>query len=381
MRRSRSQSLSLSVADRPRRLRILVTTDAIGGVWRYSLTLAREWAALGVAVDLAVLGPPPDRAQRNEAAAIRGLSLHDTGLDLDWTAPDHAALQRSAAGLAALARGCGSSSVHLHAPALVGADVDWPVPVVAMLHSCLATWWQTLRHGPPPEDFRWRIDATGDGIRRATHVAAPTHAFRDAVLAAYGDLGPIAVVHNGRRPHPAPPDPPSIRPRSVLAAGRFWDEGKDVATLDAAACLIDAPVLAAGSFRDPAGRETSAPGLVRLGSLDEPALATAFAHARTFISTTRYEPFGLAVLEAAQAGLPLVLSDIPSFRELWDGAALFVTPGDAAGFAAALNRALDEDPDASGAAAHARAQRYTGAAMAGATLALHHPRHRPERIT
>jgi hypothetical protein len=38
------------------------------------------------------------------------------------------------------------------------------------------------------------------------------------------------------------------------------------------------------------------------------------------------EPFGLAVLEAAQAGCPLVLSDLPGFRELWDGAALFRRP-------------------------------------------------------
>ena len=362
-------------------MRILLTTDAIGGVWRYSLTLAREWAALGVPVDLAVLGPAPDRAQRNEATAIRGLALHDTGLDLDWTAPDHAALQRSATGLAALARRCGSSSVHLHAPALIGRDIEWPVPVVAVLHSCMATWWQALRQGRPPEEFRWRIDATADGIRRVTHVVAPTRAFRDAVLAAYGNIAPIAVVHNGLHPHPAPTDSSSARPRQTLAAGRFWDEGKDVATLGAAARLIDAPVLAAGSFRDPTGRETAAPALIRLGSLDEPALATAYAHARAFISTARYEPFGLAVLEAAQAGLPLVLSDIPSFRELWDGVALFVTPGDAAGFAAATLRALDDDPDALGAAAHWRAQRYTATAMAEATLALHHPPHPTGRIT
>jgi glycosyltransferase involved in cell wall biosynthesis len=38
----------------------------------------------------------------------------------------------------------------------------------------------------------------------------------------------------------------------------------------------------------------------------------------------RYEPFGLAVLEAAQAGCAVVLSDIPTFRELWDCAAVFV---------------------------------------------------------
>ena len=51
-----------------------------------------------------------------------------------------------------------------------------------------------------------------------------------------------------------------------------------------------------------------------------------------FVSVSRYEPFGLAVLEAAHAGCALVLSDIPTFRELWQGAASFVI---AAGSAAA----------------------------------------------
>ncbi len=58
-------------------------------------------------------------------------------------------------------------------------------------------------------------------------------------------------------------------------------------------------------------------------------MATAYAAATVFASMARYEPFGLAVLEAAQAGMRLVLSDIPTFRELWDGAAIFV--GDEAG--------------------------------------------------
>ncbi|WP_243688744.1 glycosyltransferase [Geotalea toluenoxydans] len=43
----------------------------------------------------------------------------------------------------------------------------------------------------------------------------------------------------------------------------------------------------------------------------------------------RYEPFGLTVLEAALSGCALVLGDIPSLRELWEGAAVFVPPDDA----------------------------------------------------
>ena len=63
-----------------------------------------------------------------------------------------------------------------------------------------------------------------------------------------------------------------------------------------------------------------------LGELDERTLAGCLSARPVFVSAARYEPFGLAVLEAAQAGCPLVLSDIPTFRELWDGAALFVDP-------------------------------------------------------
>lgn len=79
-----------------------------------------------------------------------------------------------------------------------------------------------------------------------------------------------------------------------------------------------------------------------------------------------FEPFGLAVLEAAQAGCPLVLSDIPTFRELWDGAATFVAPGDVGGFADAVAGLL-ADPArhaALGQAARQHATRYTPAATA-----------------
>ena len=79
-----------------------------------------------------------------------------------------------------------------------------------------------------------------------------------------------------------------------------------------------------------------------------------------------YEPFGLAVLEAAQAGCALLLSDIPTFRELWDGAALFVAAATIA--RASPSRASDAllaDPATrrglGGAAARASGARYGAA--------------------
>ena len=88
-----------------------------------------------------------------------------------------------------------------------------------------------------------------------------------------------------------------------------------------------------------------------------------------FVSSALYEPFGLAVLEAAQAGCALVLSDIPTFRELWDGAALFVSPHDDRALAAAIVRLLGDRSYRAERAEKAveRAARYTVEACVDAT--------------
>jgi glycogen synthase len=350
-------------------MRVLVSTDSVGGVWRYALTLAGAWARMGVSTSLAVLGPDPDEAQRREASAIPGLRLRPTGLPLDWTAPDPGALVEAASALRALASADAVDTVHLHAPALLG-EPSWPVPVAVVAHSCLLTWWQAMRDGPPPADFLWRIEAARLGLCGANAAIAPSQAFARAVTAAYRLARPVQAIRNGRTPLPDPARPAAERPRAVLSAGRFWDEAKGAATLDAAAAVLDAPVWAAGSWRGPHGAGLEPRHLRPLGSLDELALADAFGAARVFASAAHYEPFGLSVLEAAQSGLALVLSDIPTFRELWDGAARFVPAGDAGALARALAEALD-DPAPLADAARARARRYGATPMAEATLHLH----------
>ena len=343
--------------------RLLMTTDAVGGVWRYSVDLAAGLAGCGVQTVLAVLGPSASPAQRAEAEAVPRLRLVDTGLPLDWTAAAPSVLDRASERLAALASLAGVGSVHLHAPALVGG-ARWPAPVVAVAHSCVATWWRAVRGGPMPDDFAWRSAATQAGLLTAQDVIAPTAAHVWATKAAYGPV-PMKVVHNGSRARPA-----SARPRrpAVLTAGRLWDAGKAADWLDRAAPGLDVPVLAAGPTRSPEGSEARFDHLQLLGTLAPDALAAEYAGATVFASMARYEPFGLAVLEAAQSGMALVLSDTPGFRELWDGAAIFVA--EEAGLLPALQQALAM-PEPWAARARERARRYTVEAMAVGTLAVH----------
>ena len=75
-----------------------------------------------------------------------------------------------------------------------------------------------------------------------------------------------------------------------------------------------------------------------LGLCRTPELISQMSVASIFAHPALYEPFGLSVLEAARAGCCLILSDIPSLRELWDGAAIFVDPRQPEAWVRELNR-------------------------------------------
>lgn len=355
--------------------RILMTADAVGGVWTYALELAQGLAAQGVHTTLAVLGPPPSAGQRDAAAAVPGLLLQETRLPLDWLADRPDAVEAAGASIATMARLGGVDLVHLNSPALA-AGASFPVPVVGACHSCVATWWQAVRGGGLPADFRWRTALLARGYAAVDALIAPTLAFAEATAVAYRLRSRPAVVHNGRG-LPAEGEAgalPQADPGGfALTAGRLWDEGKNLAALDRAAARVALPVLAAGPTHGPNGTAVALPHLQLLGNLGPAELRRWLARGPVFVSTARYEPFGLAVLEAAQAGCALVLSDIPSFRELWDGAAVFVSAEDDVAIAAAID-AVATEPGwrmKLGAAARERARRYTAERMTAGVLDIY----------
>jgi glycosyltransferase involved in cell wall biosynthesis len=353
-------------------LRILLTTDTVGGVWQYSLELARGLARLDIETAMAVIGPSPSDAHLRQARSVPQLKLIDTGCELDWLAEDYAAVARAGRTVARIARECDADLVQLNTPALA-ADAEFRQPVVAVQHSCLASWWEAVRGTALPADFEWRTRLVRAGLHAADAVVAPTSAFAQTTRLLYALPATPRTVHNGRTPLPLPL-PAHPEPDFVFTAGRLWDEGKNLATLDAAAERLGVPILAAGPVRGPNGAEVPFRNLRCLGNLDEPELGRRLGARPIFVSAALYEPFGLSVLEAASAGCPLVVSDIPTFRELWEGAAIFVPPRNERGFAEAIFRLVEDDTEraAHGQAAKARAARYTPDAMAAQMASIYH---------
>jgi glycosyltransferase involved in cell wall biosynthesis len=107
-----------------------------------------------------------------------------------------------------------------------------------------------------------------------------------------------------------------------------------------AADRIHWPVWLAGETRHPDGSETQAREVNALGRLPSEQLAGWFARASIYALPAVYEPFGLSVLEAALSGCALVLGDIPSLREIWHEAAVFVDGRDHTAVAAGINRLI-----------------------------------------
>jgi glycosyltransferase involved in cell wall biosynthesis len=350
----------------PQRLRILMTTDAVGGVWIYTIALARELCRHGHHVTLVTLGPKPRLDQLRSARSVRGLDLEITDLALEWIDPEGFDFRRSLDRLAAIERRVKPDVVHLNG--YREACRDWGVPIFIVAHSCVRSWWRAC-HGDEPTEPRWTnyIANVEAGLAAADLWIAPTAAFRDTIERLYRPPTKGRVIWNGT----ACPVRAVRKEPFILAAGRLWDEAKNVSILARLAPAVPWPIRLAGSPESSAtGARLGAPiaGLEFLGELPQHALFEVMQRASILVAPAVYEPFGLTVLEAAASGCALVLSDIPSFRELWDGAALFVEPRDEATLKATLayltrNEPLREELQRR---AVRRARRYSVPAMADA---------------
>jgi glycosyltransferase involved in cell wall biosynthesis len=313
--------------------RIVMTADAVGGVWTYATDLARGLCARGHEVTLVTMGPAPRPAQLAPLSGVEGLEIEITDLALEWMDPEGAD-QRAHDVLLAIAQGVRPDVVHLNG--YREAALPWPAPVLVVAHSCVWTWWEACR-GTPPDDPRWHryAGAVRTGLRAANAWAAPTAAIRDAVAQHYQPATQGRVIRNGiDLAACVPADNPVI-----LAAGRLWDEAKNLRALGAIAAGLDWPVRVAG----PTAPEQTARDVIHLGVLERAQMIEEMRQAGIFVSPALYEPFGLSVLEAAACGCALVLSDLASFRELWVGAALFVDPRDPDDLTAALQRLCRDD--------------------------------------
>lgn len=365
----------------PRPLRILMTADAVGGVWTYVTTLMAAIPPSDASFTLAVMGPPPSAAAVAEIARLRHVTLCTKPFRLEWMPNGGDDADAAGAWLRELAESCEADLVHVNGYA-AAASARFSCPVLMVAHSCVRSWWRAVhRTDAPPEwdDYSARVR---DGLACASLIVAPTRAMASAIGREYDERRHIEIIPNGVRQTGFGGDVRGKRP-FIFAAGRFWDAAKNLAALDDAAIGLPWPVFAAGRLDRGSSGDNSddanhgdveMPRRVRsVGVLDRASVHRWMANAAIFAHPARYEPFGLSPLEAARAGCALVLGNIRSLREIWDTAAMYVDPESPGSLRNALIRVC-ADPglrEHLARAAATRAKYYSDHRMASAYLACY----------
>ena len=233
-------------------------------------------------------------------------------------------------------------------------------------------------------------------LERATHVITDSETVRREAIAHFGlDATRVTAIHLGVAPAFAPHTLAGTRAtlvkhglehgRYILSVGTLEPRKNLAAAIRAWAALPEAtragvPLVVAGmkgwlseSLEQLISR-LEAKGVIRfLGFVAQEELPALYAGALAFVYPSRYEGFGLPVVEAMASGVPVITSDASCLPEVAGDAALLVAPDDEGALGRALERVAHDAPLRADLVARglARARHFTWARCAEETVSVY----------
>jgi glycogen(starch) synthase len=328
-------------------MHVLLTTDTVNGNWTYARELTSGLITRGFRVTLVSFGGIPLPEQTVWMDRLYGLTYHPTAFRLDWMEEGQHDFADASDYLCSLIEDIKPDIFHSNH--LCYGALPKNVPRIVVAHGDLITWWNAV-HGREPKQsawLRWYRQTISEGLASASAVVAPSEWLLNSLRATYGTCQREQVIHHGRNPIFL--NPYTAKEESVLAVGRLLDPSKQVGLLTQHAQPF--PVCIVGDEEPPANVTVRADvrfqdgntGFAFRGPQSEAQMRVLYSKAAIFAGTSRYEPGGINILDAALSRCALVLNDIPALRELWGNAALYFQTNDAESLADTL-QILSDDP-------------------------------------
>ncbi len=329
-------------------MHVLVTADTLSSSWAYARELVTGLVTRGVRVTLVSFGEIPLPDQTAWMDLLHGLEYRPTAFRLEWMDDAPHDLAESSEFLARLVREVRPDLLHLHQ--FCHGDLPVDVPRIVMAHGDLISWTQAVQGCTPRSTpwLRWYRETIIRGIAGADAVVAPCAWMLQTIRATYTTPRREVVIYPGRNPIFF--NPYVSKDDSVLSIGRLIDAGKQVFLLTQhvhpfPVCIVGAeqtiPVPRI-PIRADVKVATERSSVAIRGAQTEAQLRALYSRAAVYAATARYEPLGMAVLDAAFSRCAIVANDIPSFREVWGDAALYFETNNAGSLAETLRR-VDSD--------------------------------------
>lgn len=304
-------------------MHVLVTADTVGGVWTYAKELVTGLVRRGARVTLVSFGEIPAPSQVDWISALR-IDYRPTAFRLEWMQQAEQDIGESRDFLLSVIDETRPDLLHLNQFCYGSLPVSIPKVVVA--HSDVLSWWKAVKDETPSEIewLRWYRSAVSNGLHGATAVVAPSKWMMQQIESIYGVSVQHSVIYNGRTA--ALFNPHITKDDFIFSVGRLWDSGKQANLLTRIEPPAPVFVVGAEEHVDVAHREQqrlNGQKLYLKGTQTEVQLRHWYSRASIYAATSRYEPFGLAPLEAAFSRCAIVANDIPSFREIWGETACY----------------------------------------------------------
>lgn len=289
----------------------------MGGVERHVERLAAGLAARGVPVEIVTTDPTSHAPRQDEVA---GVPVHRfptlRGDRTFFASPSLARWLASNADRYALLHAHSLHTLLPIAAAVAARRAKLPLVVTAHYHGAGHTMLRDLLH-LPYRPFARRV------MRGAARVVCNSAAECDLLASHFGSLRARVVPPGIDVPEMPATGPLADSSVTILSVGRLEGyKSVDRAVRSLAHLPANHRLVVVGDGPARADIESAAAGLERpervemRGRVSDEELRGWYATADVAISLSRHEAFGLTVLEAAAAGLPVVASDIPAVREV-----------------------------------------------------------------
>jgi glycosyltransferase involved in cell wall biosynthesis len=336
---------------------VVVDADVLGrqrtGDETYVRNLLRELGSLADGVRIAAVTRRPDLVPSGVEPVE--LATGSQELRMAWTLPR-------------LLRRLGADLVHTHYALPLGS----PCTGVVTVHDLSFARQPGLMARKDRLVFRTMVPRA---VRRAARVLTVSERTKRDLLDLYGvPAERVVVTPNGVDPAFRPPangersaSDDRLQGGFALAVGAIEARKNQLAALEAAS-EVDLPLVIVGPAKDTAlADELRRRGARVEGYVETERLAELYRGATCLVQASRFEGFGLPVVEAMASGTPVVAVREPALEEVAGGAAVVVEDG---ALADGIRQALAER-DRLSAAGIERARAFSWRATAERTLAVY----------
>ena len=273
-------------------MRLLMTTDTVGGVWTFTSELSAELLGHGHAVAIVSFGRLPSDAQSDWATTLhaaypQSFQFTASTAPLEWSQENPKAWTEGEAVLKNLTA-TWHPDLLLSSQFCFGA-ADLGLPRVVVAHSDVLSWARACKLAalsPTPWLQQYKA-LVQDGLSQAEAVVAPTAAVLAELSLNFALPRGGTVIPNGRKV-PEAADPPA-RKLQAVSAGRLWDEAKGLDLLRS--CELPLPVLVAGETEfEGETLPSMPPGIHLLGPLAEEPLQRLLRESAMYLALRALRP-------------------------------------------------------------------------------------------